>query len=225
MRVFKFLEAKHALSNVERNRIKISRIIDLNDPFELRPLNVSRKPRLRRALDSWRAAMDKDHGLLCFSKTWHDPVLWSHYGDKHRGVCLGYDLDDSLAEAVRYRRTRIGPRLDEKGELIKDNQLVQDMLFTKYERWHYEDEVRTYTSLDRNTVDEEGHYFYECNDKLYLREIFLGPLCDVEIQRFRKLVTRTVDNGSIKRTRLAYSTYSVVEFAPKAGRLVGYRRG
>jgi hypothetical protein len=224
MRVFKFLETKHAMSNVEKNRIKISRIADLNDPFELRPLNVSHKPELRRILDSWREAMDTDHGLLCFSRTWHDPVLWSHYGDKHRGVCLGYELDASLAEPVRYRRTRINPRLDKNKTLIRDTQLTQDMLFTKYERWQYEDEIRVYSSLDHHTVDELGHYYYECNDKLALREIYLGPLCEAEMEHFRKLVTGLGAAVHVKRTRLAYSKYSVVAQSQRAGRLTRVSR-
>jgi len=36
-------------------------------------------------------------GLLCFSRNWHNPVLWSHYADKHRGICPGFDADDVVS--------------------------------------------------------------------------------------------------------------------------------
>lgn len=31
----------------------------------------------------------------CFSKSFHNPSMWSHYGDAHKGVCLIYDTSDS----------------------------------------------------------------------------------------------------------------------------------
>lgn len=93
-------------------------------------------------------------------------------------------------EPVRYRKTRINPRLDKNKVLIRDSQFMQDMLYTKYERWRYEEEIRVYSLLDHQTVDEQGHHYYECNDKLVLGDIYLGPECKDDIERFRELVTR-----------------------------------
>lgn len=31
----------------------------------------------------------------CFSKSFHSPSMWSHYGDGHKGVCLIYDTSES----------------------------------------------------------------------------------------------------------------------------------
>ena len=30
--------------------------------------------------------------ILCFSRNWDNLLLWSHYGDRHMGVCLGFDI-------------------------------------------------------------------------------------------------------------------------------------
>jgi hypothetical protein len=223
VRVYKFLEARHAQSNIANRHIKISRIGDLNDPFELRPINVSHRPQLRRVLDAWRKEMDKDHGVLCFSRTWQDPVLWSHYGDKHRGVCLGYELDPSLAEPVRYRVKRISPRFDKKKMLVRDDRFVQDMLFTKFKRWDYEDEVRVWSSLDHGTVDGRGHYFYTCNDKLSLREVIFGPLCDADVDEFARSAARSGGQVQARRPRLAFSKFCVVAL-PRGGRLMRVHR-
>lgn len=32
-------------------------------------------------------------GVCCFSTNYSSPVLWSHYGDQHKGICIGYSLD------------------------------------------------------------------------------------------------------------------------------------
>jgi hypothetical protein len=33
-----------------------------------------------------------ESGVCCFSTTHSNPLLWSHYGDQHRGLCVGYDV-------------------------------------------------------------------------------------------------------------------------------------
>ena len=33
-----------------------------------------------------------DRGVCCFSAVINNPLLWSHYADQHRGVCIGYSL-------------------------------------------------------------------------------------------------------------------------------------
>ena len=30
-------------------------------------------------------------GVFSLSKTWRSPLMWSHYADEHRGICLEYD--------------------------------------------------------------------------------------------------------------------------------------
>ena len=211
MRVYKFLPAEFALSNIEHSHIKISRVADLNDPFELRPVSTSRRPELRRVLDSWRQEMDRQHGLLCFTASWQNPVLWSHYAQKHRGICLSYDLDDSLVERVRYRGKRIAPRFDNQGGLIRDEPFAQDMLFTKYKRWGYEQEVRVWVSLDPATKDAAGHYFYDYNDKLALREVILGPLFAGSVSKVRRRVKSKAALVHVIKARLAFSSFKIVE--------------
>ena len=82
MRVYHFLPANFALDDIEKHRIKISEIDQLNDPFELWCVSQKDK-RLRIGLQRYKEEMSKRYGMLCFSRHWHNPVLWSHYADKH----------------------------------------------------------------------------------------------------------------------------------------------
>lgn len=34
-----------------------------------------------------------ERGVCCFSKTYSNPLLWSHYGDQHKGLCIGYGME------------------------------------------------------------------------------------------------------------------------------------
>jgi hypothetical protein len=34
------------------------------------------------------------HGVLSLSATWSSALMWSHYADEHRGICVEYDTTD-----------------------------------------------------------------------------------------------------------------------------------
>jgi hypothetical protein len=78
----------HAISNIVFGRIKLSRFVELNDPFELLGTNFGHKE-TRSAVRKYKADVNENFGLVCLSEDWIDPVLWSHYASKHRGVALG----------------------------------------------------------------------------------------------------------------------------------------
>src|SRR5262245_50550688 len=139
MRVYKFLNAEFALKDVREHRIKIAEIWDLNDPFELIPFDLS-DGRIRLAMEMTRDDLNKTHGLICFSAKYSNPVLWSHYADNHKGICLEFDVaEDIYVKAVTYIKNRLPfpeSELDEK--------LTAQMLFTKFDAWQYEEEVRVW---------------------------------------------------------------------------------
>ena len=91
MRVYHFLSSQNALSDIALRRMRISRYGDLNDPFELLAANVG-DGEVRRAVRAWKEDFHRTKGILCFSRTWDNPVLWSHYSEKHRGICLTFNV-------------------------------------------------------------------------------------------------------------------------------------
>ena len=96
---------------------------------------------------------DGSVGLLCFSFKWSNPLLWAHYTDKHKGICLGFDLPDEHIRHVAYVSTRLPfPNPSDLNE-----RRAQDWLFTKFSGWCYEAECRVFAKLDHE--DEDGNYF------------------------------------------------------------------
>ena len=210
MRVFHLTHADHALGAIALGRLKIARIADLNDPFELLAANLGGDKPLRRRVREWRQDLHKTTGLLCFSRDWYSPVLWSHYADKHRGICLGFELRDNLAERVDYVKGRlpippnfltVTPALGEA--------FVRQVLTTKYQHWEYENEVRVFVRLDHSTV-ERGLYFYPFSEDLKLTEVILGPLCELPLATVRTFVRRTYPDAIIIRARLGFKSFNVV---------------
>jgi hypothetical protein len=66
MRVFHFLKAEHALAALHKSRIKIARIDELNDPFELLCADM-RDPRHRQGFQAFKAKCARTFGYLCAS--------------------------------------------------------------------------------------------------------------------------------------------------------------
>lgn len=62
MKLFHFLSAQNAISDIALKRIKISRIGQLNDPFEILAADLA-DPRNKAALENWKNKLDEKLGL------------------------------------------------------------------------------------------------------------------------------------------------------------------
>jgi len=212
MIAYHLLSAENGLSDISLRRLKISRFRDLNDPFELKAVRTDNIP-FSKALNSWAKEFDRDNGLLCFSKNWHNPVLWSHYASKHRGMCLGFEIADDILGHIRYSDSEHRLEIQyQDGDLNKglEEEFAKDLLFTKYEHWRYEEETRAIVKLDHATI-ENGLYFYPFDERLILREVILGPMCEIPIEGIRQLVHSTYEGTAVIKARLAYKWFTVAQ--------------
>jgi hypothetical protein len=201
MRVYHFLPAIHGLDDIRKQRLKISEIDQLNDPFELWCVSQEDR-RLRLALREYKNEMTKRFGMICFCKHWHNPLLRSHYADKHRGMCLGFDVDDRGLRPVNY--------VEERSNLTMPptKESADELLFSKYRDWQYEEELRNWFKLDER---EDGHYFYPFDDFVQLREVIIGPLCATQKEDIEEALKTYQDTVTITKARLAFRTFRVVE--------------
>jgi hypothetical protein len=201
MRAYHFVSSQHALDDIRHRRLKIARLDELNDPFELWAI-AQPDPRLRQALRRTKENMARLYGVLCFSLSWHNPLLWSHYGDKHRGIALGFDVADAILKPVSYVEER--PVLKE----IKP-EVANWLLFTKYFDWRYEQEARIFTTLtDRDP--ESGLYFGNFSEQLALREVIVGPLNTNTKPELQNAVGNLAD-VKVTKGRLAFNSFQVVK--------------
>lgn len=120
------------MENIRRRQLKIARINDLNDPFEFARISFGDK-KLRDAFKKMKLEMHEQRGLLCFSTKWKNPVMWSHYADKHRGLCLGFDVADESLAPVSYSGKRLAVEVEQlKSPRDLSVDYVTKLLFTKY---------------------------------------------------------------------------------------------
>lgn len=200
MRVYKFMDAKFGLKTVTEKRLKISRIEDLNDPFELIPYNLTNKHH-RRILQATRAQLAQNRGLLCFSTTWHDPVMWAHYSDKHRGLCLGFEVPKNICRSVTYESQRLpfptSPTLVD----------AERMLFTKYHNWRYEKEIRVWVRLEDQ---EDGMYFYDFNKAIQLVQVIVGVRCTLSRKALVSALGTLAKSVKLTKARPGFRKFEIV---------------
>lgn len=54
-----------------------------------------------------RTSTGYDRGIVSLAERANCPLMWSHYGDQHRGVCFGYSVPKGATlEKVRYGGAR-----------------------------------------------------------------------------------------------------------------------
>lgn len=81
--------------------------------------------------------------ISCFSKTEMEILMWSHYANKHSGICIGFQRSgfhgnpDCAPAEVKYFDKYITYRYD-----IDNLEAFKGWITTKYEKWSYEEEVR-----------------------------------------------------------------------------------
>jgi hypothetical protein len=214
MRAYKFLDVHFGLKSLYERRLKQSRIDELNDPFELIPYDLT-DPIIRKTFHQTRDDIGADRGMLCFSGAWCDPVIWAHYSDKHRGLCLGFEIpkiegnpDTDESHRVKYISKPLPFPLNFVD--LPDPErfaIVNKVLFTKYEHWAYEEEIRVWGPLQN---EENGLHFFEFDDKLKLVEVIIGAKSTVTE---RSIVRALGPSAGIKiiRARAAYDGFKMVE--------------
>ncbi|HHQ4534575.1 TPA: DUF2971 domain-containing protein [Aeromonas veronii] len=158
------------LSFFRRPTIKISVPAHLNDPFERYP---SRD--ILKALEQHSASIDSElysgdidnmiqcNGVVSLSETQRNSLMWAHYGDHHKGMCIGFTKEtikerhvDTLEgeEFLTYyclpiltpRKVNYDNIRFDLNKRFSSTELTHEVflrhLFTKSDEWIYEKEHR-----------------------------------------------------------------------------------
>lgn len=111
-----------------------------------------------------------DRGIVSLAKRADCPLMWSHYGDQHAGICIGYSAPDDVdLQPVDYGGSR-----HMKASLVRDmvdgvegaeSAVDHAVLLKKAKAWSYEQEWRL--------IGDRGAH----DSTLELEEIVFGMRC------------------------------------------------
>ncbi|EBA16230.1 hypothetical protein RSK20926_20930 [Roseobacter sp. SK209-2-6] len=208
-RVYYYSSSEHAVENLKNQRIKVSRFSQCNDVFELEAVDFSDRS-TRETVRKLMKKINDEHGLVCLSRTWKSPIMWSHYADKHKGVCFAFDVNAEESFNVTYSSERFYPGITNENffQHVSENRM-EELFGTKSIEWAYEQEVRLMVPLEGKEPDCDGNFFFGFGGDLCLREVYLGQNSKLTIEDIEE-VTQGM-NVEVIPTRRAFRTFSVVK--------------
>lgn len=125
-------------------------------------------------------------GIFSLAERANCPLMWSHYGAQHHGICLGYSIPATMTEQVgrvQYGASRLVLASSIQAMINGDSRAREavdiSVLFTKARRWAYEREWRL---IGRQGLQDSP---------LELEEVIFGLRCSDAVIH---AVTRALSN-------------------------------
>lgn len=151
---------ENSLSCLINNEVWASKPSEFNDPFDSLVTVDFKDDRLQDLFEKWA---DKK-AVCCFSRSYKNILMWSHYADCHKGFCIGInwpDLEESdVLSSINYSESFFESDLEvflHSNIDGKINKQWEKILTQKHIDWKYEDEVRLILELKDH--GEKGKLF------------------------------------------------------------------
>lgn len=219
MKLYRFLSEESALKTIESWTFRVSRILELNDPFEWRFGLTNIRPGAEEIAEYFtQQACRKQHelfGVICFSETADDPVLWSHYADKHRGIVIEVDHFLDLQKIQKMDYTDERPTLDANQlgnpEYLRQvgPEKIRQLFRTKSPGWSYEKEWRV--SFDLKDCEARNGSYYTPIPTDFLKRIILGAESTLGVGYIeRVLKQRNITDVTVTKARKGLDTFKIL---------------
>lgn len=128
----------NCLDSIVNDYFYFSDITQLNDPLDiLLPSIIGEKE-----YKYWDISK-KDIKILSLSEVDNHTLMWSHYADDHKGLCISYKLN-SLPEDIGWGKVNYENPEYNKDQIFEENGIFEVGVLTKHKTWSYEKEHRLF---------------------------------------------------------------------------------
>ena len=215
--------------------LKFSNPIEFNDPFDCseKLLNIrfnpnhidevlkqnhshyNRKDRrslkikeIQRQQNSIVKEKREEFKICCFSGKNDNVLMWSHYADKHKGICCGFKFPVTIPKKFIIKPVRYEGSVNQLEGETDFNKTILYWLTTKSNVWDYEDEFR---AISPSKIPS-SKFEYNNYDLKYLKEIIFG--CNVTGKQINEAINKlkkeiSIKNIQFKRAYLNTSTFNI----------------
>ena len=146
---------QYLVSLLKSGSMKFTSPAEFNDPFDCCSTLFSEE--LENSLPhdmadhinrSQQLILSKSAGVACFTTKANNMLMWSHYGDQHRSVCVGFDSDELEGNVVRNSEGNpLHHKLEKVGYVnTRASEGNMGVYYHKSPCWRYEDEYRLISS-------------------------------------------------------------------------------
>ncbi len=148
----------HSIKNEE---IYFSDPFNFNDPFDplIRVMDAIKSKDMKQILN---------YRISCLSSKWHDILMWSHYANKHQGICIEYDINNLIKQSnIIFRKIDYIEKLPKPfdGIYFEPSFLTVGEKPVGFDDRRYEDEITLIDTFTRKQKTWE----YEKEYRLLLR--------------------------------------------------------
>lgn len=162
--LFKYLDIKGAESMIANNNLQFTNATKFNDPFDCHPGLIDFSKISPKQANPWgvedtillksdRFRRNREEAWICCLSKIHDSILmWSYY-TKHKGVCIGLDIE----KVKKHLCPELGFRVYNSCYEVKYRDIIEKpdyfackkdlfnyQMLTKAKDWSHEQEVRMF---------------------------------------------------------------------------------
>ncbi len=177
-----------------QNRLYGATYRELNDPMEGFYISSNYlKQYYKDILDAKKLVR-----ICSLSKNYDNPLLWTHYADEHKGICIALEVPTSSVwykMPVNYSSSP--PSLNNK---IKHQDWVNTIFSTKSDFWSYEQEVRYIRNCSKTKSGQPKKEYLP----IKILTIYLGVRMPRETQdSIRRLIKKINPNINVEKLKRA----------------------
>ncbi len=139
-----------------------------------------------------RAAIGLTISLCSFTKTNKNNLMWSHYTNNHKGICIEYkpklfDYFSNLKDYLLFEKVNYSDSPPIVKGLDDLNTKIEKIIFNKQSEWKYEKEYRVVFFNDKDTE-------YLPIDTEFIKAVYIGSRTGSEIE---KTILTLCENSNI----------------------------
>ncbi len=103
--------------------------------------------RIRNQFSEQSNEIFQNSGICCFSEVNDNILLWAHYADNHKGICLKFN--NGISEiATMTGKVQYKDNYERASFFNQEGDAIYHLIFTKAKDWIYEKEIRSVRILD-----------------------------------------------------------------------------
>ena len=174
--LYKYVSLSRVVDILDKHRLFLSAGTNFNDPFEITV--TDKKKHTVRHIEGLH--------ILSLTNSYRNKLIWSHYTDSHKGVCLTVEVPNRLVYPICYSTKRIYEDSDidniisssikiAKKSVDKDFSALsknKKIAYIKDKKWLYEKEYRIVFDKDDEfgLIYEDGKWFMSVK----ITNVYLG---------------------------------------------------
>lgn len=146
MILYKYYGYSAGLSALKSHNLGFREAQYFNDPFDLTYIDNSKNiGEITKTIFHFKTYAC----ILSLTRNPYNPLMWAHYGDEHRGFCIGYDVNDDLLTSQNHNLINV-----KDGSVIYTTTKENIVLNTNIEAL-YKDIILLKNKYSLNSLDPE----------------------------------------------------------------------